>query len=322
MLEQAVERLLAAADRERGGFGGAPKFPPASALELLLAHGPAAETRASTAVVERTLDAMMAGRHLRPARRRLRPLLGRRRLARPPLREDALRQRAARPRLPARLAGARPRALPPRLRGDARLDAARDARPRGRLLLGPRRRLRGRGGPLLRLDPGARSREACCGDATPTPAIVATTASPSAATSRAPTSSTSPGGAGARRRPSGLEEARAGALRGARRAGLARPRRQAAHLLERAGDRRPGRGRRGARPRGLPRRRARAAPTSCSTRCATRDGPAAAHLQGRRRPPQRLPRGPRLPARGAADPLRSDLRAALVRARRGSSPRR
>ena len=33
---EAVERLLAAADRERGGFGGAPKFPPASALELLL----------------------------------------------------------------------------------------------------------------------------------------------------------------------------------------------------------------------------------------------------------------------------------------------
>ena len=91
-------------------------------------------------------------RHLRPARRRLRPLLGRRRLARPPLREDALRQRPAGPRLPARLAGARPRALPPRLRRDAGLDAARDARPRGRLLLRPRRRLRGRGGPLLRLD--------------------------------------------------------------------------------------------------------------------------------------------------------------------------
>ena len=94
-------------------------------------------------------------RHLRPDRRRLRPLLGRRRLAGPPLREDALRQRAAGARLPARLAGARPRALPARLRGDARLDAARDARPRGRLLLGPRRRLRGRGGPLLRLDAGA-----------------------------------------------------------------------------------------------------------------------------------------------------------------------
>src|SRR3954447_16249156 len=38
MLEQALERLLDAVDRERGGFGGAPKFPPASALELLMAH--------------------------------------------------------------------------------------------------------------------------------------------------------------------------------------------------------------------------------------------------------------------------------------------
>jgi uncharacterized protein YyaL (SSP411 family) len=53
-LEQAAQRLLAAADRERGGFGGAPKFPPASSLELLLARG-------ETEVVERTLDAMMAG---------------------------------------------------------------------------------------------------------------------------------------------------------------------------------------------------------------------------------------------------------------------
>ncbi len=53
-LEEAVARLLAAADERNGGFGGAPKFPPASALELLLARG---ETR----VVERTLDAMLAG---------------------------------------------------------------------------------------------------------------------------------------------------------------------------------------------------------------------------------------------------------------------
>ena len=95
-----------------------------------------------------------ARRHLRPARRRLRPLLGRRRLARPPLREDALRQRAAGARLPARLAGDGRGALAAGLRGDARLGAARDARARGRLLLGARRRLRGRGGPVLRLGGG------------------------------------------------------------------------------------------------------------------------------------------------------------------------
>jgi uncharacterized protein len=54
LLDTAVKTLLESADSERGGFGGAPKFPPASALELLLARG---ETRH----VERTLDAMMAG---------------------------------------------------------------------------------------------------------------------------------------------------------------------------------------------------------------------------------------------------------------------
>jgi uncharacterized protein YyaL (SSP411 family) len=54
MLDEAIERLHAAADRGRGGFGGAPKFPPASALELLLA-------RSEREVPELTLDAMLGG---------------------------------------------------------------------------------------------------------------------------------------------------------------------------------------------------------------------------------------------------------------------
>ena len=53
-LREAVALLLEAADGRHGGFGGAPKFPPASALELLLARG-------ETEHVERTLDAMLAG---------------------------------------------------------------------------------------------------------------------------------------------------------------------------------------------------------------------------------------------------------------------
>jgi uncharacterized protein len=53
-LKGAVQRLLAGADRRHGGFGGAPKFPPASSLELLMARG-------ETGVVERTLDGMLAG---------------------------------------------------------------------------------------------------------------------------------------------------------------------------------------------------------------------------------------------------------------------
>jgi uncharacterized protein YyaL (SSP411 family) len=54
LLEASIESLRAGADLERGGFGGAPKFPPATVLELLLA-------RRVEDVVERTLDGMMAG---------------------------------------------------------------------------------------------------------------------------------------------------------------------------------------------------------------------------------------------------------------------
>jgi uncharacterized protein YyaL (SSP411 family) len=53
-LEEAVRRLLGAADRRNGGFGGAPKFPPASSLELLL-------SRNEVQHVELTLDRMLAG---------------------------------------------------------------------------------------------------------------------------------------------------------------------------------------------------------------------------------------------------------------------
>jgi len=54
LIEEAVARLRQSADMTRGGFGGAPKFPPSCALELLLARG-------ERDVVERTLDAMLAG---------------------------------------------------------------------------------------------------------------------------------------------------------------------------------------------------------------------------------------------------------------------
>jgi len=54
LLKIAIATMREAADLERGGFGGAPKFPPASVLELLLAQG-------VNESVERTLDAMMAG---------------------------------------------------------------------------------------------------------------------------------------------------------------------------------------------------------------------------------------------------------------------
>jgi uncharacterized protein len=51
----AVATLLSHADPTNGGFGRAPKFPPASSLELLMGRGEGLEH------VERTLDAMLAG---------------------------------------------------------------------------------------------------------------------------------------------------------------------------------------------------------------------------------------------------------------------
>ena len=107
-----------------GGFGGAPKFPPASALELLLARG-------EREVVELTLDAMAGGgindqlgggfarysvdaRWLVPHFEKM-------------LYDNALLARAYLHGLP----GARPRALARGLRAHARLDAAEMRGPEG-----------------------------------------------------------------------------------------------------------------------------------------------------------------------------------------------
>src|SRR3954449_410370 len=53
-LDEAVERLRGSYDQAYGGFGGAPKFPPASALEFLLRRG-------ETEMTSHTLRAMASG---------------------------------------------------------------------------------------------------------------------------------------------------------------------------------------------------------------------------------------------------------------------
>jgi uncharacterized protein YyaL (SSP411 family) len=64
-LDEAMATLLSHADPTNGGFGRAPKFPPASALELILSRGAgsraAGNQDAGLEHVERTLDAMLAG---------------------------------------------------------------------------------------------------------------------------------------------------------------------------------------------------------------------------------------------------------------------
>jgi uncharacterized protein len=56
VLDAAERRLAMLADARWGGFGGAPKFPPSTSLEFLMARGEGAG-----GIVERTLDAMACG---------------------------------------------------------------------------------------------------------------------------------------------------------------------------------------------------------------------------------------------------------------------
>ena len=95
-LDDAVSGLREEFDPRAGGFGGAPKFPPSMVLEFLLRHHE--RTGSATALAHgRPATAERDGprRHVRPARRRFRPLQRRRAVGGAALREDALRQRAA-----------------------------------------------------------------------------------------------------------------------------------------------------------------------------------------------------------------------------------
>src|SRR5437762_2100626 len=135
--------LTAFLDPEGVPFYGGTYFPPESRQGM----------PSFRMVMEAVVESWESQRErIRAAAARIREQLGGRRLARPALREDALRQRAARPGVPARLAGAGARALAPRLRGDPGVGASRDAGPGGGLPLGARRGLGGRGGALLRVD--------------------------------------------------------------------------------------------------------------------------------------------------------------------------
>ena len=144
-LDAAVAGLRKLYDAEHGGFGARAEVP-----ARLGDRVPARARRARDGAAHAAPDGER--RHVRPGRRRLRPLLRRPLLARPALREDALRQRPARARLPARLAGHRRAAVRARVPRDARLGAGRAAPGGGRVRLRARRRRRGRRGQVHRLD--------------------------------------------------------------------------------------------------------------------------------------------------------------------------
>ena len=111
--------------RASAGSGGAPKFPQAMTLDFLLRCHVRNESPETLEMVTVSLDAMAAGGMYDQVGGGFHRYSVDDVLARPPLREDALRPGAARRRVPARVPGHRRAALPARRRGDDRVRAAR-----------------------------------------------------------------------------------------------------------------------------------------------------------------------------------------------------
>ena len=161
-----VEGLATGFDPQWGGFGPAPKFPRPTLIELCLLRrlpqGPA--SRRCTA--DGGADTRRHGGrgYLRPLGRRILPLLDRRTVVGPALREDAHRSGPPGPGLSPRLAGHGQGRLPRRRQRDVGLRVARPLDPRGRLVLVLRRRCRRRGRCACHLHPRRAG-----GDAAPTP---------------------------------------------------------------------------------------------------------------------------------------------------------
>ncbi len=133
LLDAAARKLASDTDRAHGGFGAAPKFPHPQALDLMLRRSWATGDALIRDAAVLTPRRDVARRHPRPGWRWLPSIQRRRALVGAALREDALRQRAARSRVPARVPGERARGHARGLHANARLHGARAAPPRRRV---------------------------------------------------------------------------------------------------------------------------------------------------------------------------------------------
>ena len=327
-----VAQLAATFDSGDGGFGGAPKFPRAASRSsfLLRYHRRTGDAATRSRWSTRTLERMAAGgiydhvgggfhRYSTDARWLV-----------PALREDAVRQRAARRGLPRGLPG-RPGAsdFAARRARDRSTTSLRDmTHAERRLLLGDGRRQRGRGGPVLRLDArGDRGRARPPSGAASVRGVLRRDArTGNFEGAEHPRTSTGP-----RRVAERFDVPSAALRRGLARARAdsgGRARRGCAPLARREGPRRL------ERPHDLGLRRAgagRSATTRYAARAAkrrrasslgrdARRRPAAAELVRRARRGRRLSRRLRVLRPGAARPLRGHVRPALA-PRGGRDPR-
>jgi uncharacterized protein YyaL (SSP411 family) len=104
VLDSAYRRTAANYDRVHGGFGGAPKFPPAMTLEFFLQTHHRNNSAEALSMVTETCRKMAEG-GMYDQSRRFSSLFGRCEMARATFREDALRQRAPFAPLSTRLPG-------------------------------------------------------------------------------------------------------------------------------------------------------------------------------------------------------------------------
>ena len=135
--DTAARQLRSTFDEARGGFGGAPKFPPSMVLEFLLRHHARTGSADALAMVARHLRGDGARRHLRPAGGGFARYSVDADWVVPHfekmLYDNALLLR----RLPALVARDRRPLGPAGGRGDRRVPAARPAHRRGRLRVAP-----------------------------------------------------------------------------------------------------------------------------------------------------------------------------------------
>ena len=302
----------------RGGFGGAPKFPPSMVLEFLLRHHGRTGSRDALVMAERTCEAMARGGMYDQLGGGFARYCRGRGLGGAALREDALRQRPAAAGLRAPAPRERLGAGTPGRPGDRRVPAARPRHRGGRFRLGARRRhRRRRRGADLRLDTGPAQRGARTGRRRRVPR------SCSASPTEGP-SSTAPPRSSCAATPTTRSGGRR-CERGCSRPGPQGPSRRATTRSSPPGTAWPS-------PRlgeagtllGVPdagRGRARPARTSCCDDTSSTDGCGRIARRGggqRRRRPRRL----RQPRRGTPRPAPGHRRASLAGDRRGAARRR